>query len=130
MAEMFTEETWTPAQIDQGLRQLPSIIAKRTQEAIQAESAVKELKHLIYMAEAAVKSQHIGSKMTASLLNSIAYNESAELYKQLLDLEKEHELAKARLQYYRDVFDSCRKAANLRIEEARRLEGTLSRRTP
>jgi hypothetical protein len=125
----LTEKTWEPGEINKHLRQLPAIIAKKNQEAIEAETAVKELKHLITMTEASVKARFIGQKTTASEMNAIAYTESGELHKQMIDLEKTFMLAKARCEYYRDLFDSCRKAANLRIEEARRLEGTLTRRT-
>lgn len=128
--ENFTEKVWEDAEINQGIRQLPAMIAKQTEEVIKAEYAVRETKHLIQVAESAVKVRFTGIKKTASELNAVAFNETHELHKQILDQEKELEIAKAYLQYYRDMFDSCRKAANLKVEEIRRLEGTYSKRRP
>lgn len=129
-AEAFTDKVWEDAEINQGVRQLPAMIAKQTHAVIEAEAQLKETKHLIHVAEAAVKVRYIGVKKSAGELNAIAFNETHELHKQLLNEEKQLEISRAYLQYYRDMFDSCRKAANLKIEELRRLEGTYSKRQP
>lgn len=126
--EEATNQEWTPSAINEGLRQLPALIATASQNAIEAQSKVKEHKHTISMVEASVRVREIGNKRSAMEVVAMARMEHKDLYKEIVELEKEYEMKNARLQFLRDLFDSCRKAASIRIEEARRLEGTISRR--
>lgn len=126
--ENLTEQVWEPAEIQQGLRQLPTLIGTQTRAEIDAEAQVKEIKHYITLNEAAVKVQHSDEKLTATALNALAYQETAELHEQLLESEKKYELEKARTEYFRDMFDSCRKAASVQMEEVKHMSGSVGRK--
>lgn len=110
------------------LARLPGLIYRKTEEVVDAEKGVKQLKHVVDLKEAAIKAERSGEKLTATSLNAIAYTQTGELRSDLMDLESTLELRKAQLQYLRDRFDSVRKEANLRIEEMRRLDGVVTNR--
>jgi hypothetical protein len=125
-----TNETWEPGEINTALRNLPSEIAKASQEVVEAEAKVKDRKFTISMLEAATRVENLDKKYTASDIKALVMDKHQQLFEEMLQLEKTYEMKKVRLEYLRDLWDSCRKAANLQIEEMRRMDGVMTSRKP
>ena len=111
----FTEQTWSDVEIDQALNQLPSLIDHARTELITLEHELKQVSHIHRLAMAAAKLEFAKDKKpkpTATEMIAYAEQETESMQNEVFDKEKEVELAKAKVKYLQDMFDSAKKAAN------------------
>lgn len=117
----LTETIWSSEEINRGLRQLPGLIAKKSQELAEKDAEVKQMEHAIKLVEAAETVKVRSEKITATEQKAYGYLASKDQRAQLISLEKEHTLISVEVSKLNNTFDAIRKAANVSIEEMKHL---------
>lgn len=117
----LTNDVWDTFEIQRGLRQIPSLTARKAHEIATKKAELQQMEHAIKLVEAATVITQSSSKekATATELKARAYVDSAAQRTQLIQIEKELAVLEADHEYLENCFAAIRKQANLTETEMR-----------
>lgn len=110
------------ADIERGLRELPSMIARQAVVLNEAETNLDNTKQELRVAEAREYIALSGKDIKVDILKANVTLATQSQQANVITANSEVRIAKIKVEELRDAFDSVRKAANILIEEMKSFE--------